>query len=108
MKLTWYGTACFGLQCGEDKVLFDPFLELKGGSYGADPQELIRYDTIFVTHCHFDHLYTAQELLEAGEGDITVFCTGQSCRTLGEFLEDQIQNRQTPMPSVRFVITSLS
>ena len=66
MKLTWYGTACFGLQCGEDKVLFDPFLELKGGSYGADPQELIRYDTIFVTHCHFDHLYTAQELLEAG------------------------------------------
>ena len=89
MKFTWYGTACFGLQCGEDKVLFDPFLELKGGSYGADPQELIRYDTIFVTHCHFDHLYTAQELLEAGEGDITVFCTGQSCRTLGEFLEDQ-------------------
>ena len=89
MVLTWYGTACFGLQCGEDRILFDPFLELKGGSYGADPEELMEYDTIFVTHCHFDHLYTAQELLEAGEGDISVFCSKQCCDTLERFSEDQ-------------------
>ena len=89
MVLTWYGTACFGLHCGEDRILFDPFLELKGGSYGADPEELMKYDTIFVTHCHFDHLYTAQELLEAGEGDISVFCSKQCCDTLERFSEDQ-------------------
>ena len=89
MVLTWYGTACFGLQCGKDRILFDPFLELKGGSYGADPEELMKYDTIFVTHCHFDHLYTAQELLEAGEGDISVFCSKQCCDTLERFSEDQ-------------------
>ena len=88
MRLTWYGTACFGLECGADRILFDPFLELKGGSYGADPNVLIGYDTIFVTHCHFDHLYTAQALLEAGEGDVSVFCTNQCCETLGEFSGD--------------------
>ena len=89
MKLTWYGTACFGMECGPDRILFDPFLELRGGSYGADPQELIGYDTIFVTHCHFDHLHTAESLLEAGEGEVTVFCTKQCCDTLERFLDDQ-------------------
>ena len=48
MKITWFGTACFGLESGEDRILFDPFLELAGGAYGADPQELAQYDTIFV------------------------------------------------------------
>ena len=88
-NITWYGTACFGLQCGTDRILFDPFLELKGGSYSADPGEWMQYDTIFVTHCHFDHLYTVTQLLEAADGDISVFCTKQCCDTLAEFSEDQ-------------------
>ncbi len=89
MKITWMGTACFGLESGEDRILFDPFIELEGGSYGADPQEMISYDTIFVTHCHFDHLFTAEELLEQTDGDVSVFCTRQCCETLEGFLEDQ-------------------
>ncbi len=88
MKITWMGTACFGIESGEDRILFDPFLELEGGSYGADPEELMTYDTVFVTHCHFDHLYTAEEMVEQGEGDISVFCTKQCCDTLEGFLED--------------------
>lgn len=89
IRITWYGTACFGLEYGADRVLFDPFLELAGGSYAADLRELMAYDTIFVTHCHFDHLYTAEQLLEEGDGEISVFCTRQSCDTLERFLEDQ-------------------
>ena len=88
MTLTWYGTACFGLECGKDRILFDPFLELKGGSYGADPQELLGYDTVFVTHCHFDHLYTVAEFLDSEEADFSVFCTRQCCDTLAEFSQD--------------------
>lgn len=88
-NLTWFGTACFGLQYGEDRILFDPFLQLKGGSYSVDPGDWSKYDTIFVTHCHFDHLYTVTELLEAADGDISVFCTKQCCDTLREFSEDQ-------------------
>ncbi len=89
MKITWMGTACFGIESGEDRILIDPFLELAGGSYGADVEELMTYDTIFVTHCHFDHLFTAEEMVEQGEGDITVFGTRQCCETLGQFLEDE-------------------
>lgn len=85
MDLTWYGNACFGLQCGDDRILFDPFLELRGGSYAADPQELLEYDTVFVTHGHFDHLYTVAQLLDTGEADISVFCTKQCCRTLEDY-----------------------
>ena len=89
MILTWFGTACFGLECGQDRILFDPFLELRGGSYMADPQELAGYDTIFVTHCHFDHLYTAIELMEQADGDVSVFCTKQCCETMERFSEEQ-------------------
>jgi L-ascorbate metabolism protein UlaG (beta-lactamase superfamily) len=89
IRITWYGTACFGLEYGKDRILFDPFLELAGGSYAADLKELMAYDTIFVTHCHFDHLYTAEQLLEEGDGEISVFCTRQCCDTLERFLEDQ-------------------
>ena len=49
----------------------------------------MEYDTIFVTHCHFDHLYTVTELLEAAGGDINVFCTKHCCDTLANFSEDQ-------------------
>lgn len=89
MKITWMGTACFGLESGDDRILFDPFIELAGGSYGADPQEMAEYDTIFVTHCHFDHLFTAEQLVEETDGDVSVFCTHQCCDTLEGFLEDQ-------------------
>ena len=89
MTLTWFGTACFGLECGEDRILFDPFLELKGGSYWADPQVLLQYDTVFVTHCHFDHLYTVAEFLDLEDSDISVFCTKQCCGTLAKFSQDQ-------------------
>ncbi len=89
MKITWMGTACFGIESGQDKILIDPFLELAGGSYGADIEELMSYDTVFVTHCHFDHLFTAEEMVEQSQGDISVFCTKQCCETIGQFLEDE-------------------
>ena len=89
IRITWFGCACFAVEYGEDRVLFDPFLELAGGSYCADPDVLMEYDTVFVTHCHFDHLYTAEFMLEEGDGDISVFCSRQCCETLERFLEDQ-------------------
>ena len=64
MKLTWMGTATFVLESGDQKILFDPFLQLAGGETAVSAGELTGYDTIFVTHCHFDHLYEAEELLE--------------------------------------------
>ena len=88
MKLTWLGTAAFVLESGDLKILFDPFLQLAGGETAVPAEEFARYDTIFVTHCHFDHLYEAEELLSEGENNNTVFCTKQCCDTLERFLED--------------------
>lgn len=88
MKLTWMGTATFVLESGDQKILFDPFLELAGGSTAVSPEELLQYDTIFVTHCHFDHLYEAEELIGQGGHDNTLFCTRQCCSTVESFLEE--------------------
>ena len=89
MKLTWMGTACFVLESGDQRILFDPFLELAGGTTAVSEEELLACDTIFVTHCHFDHLYEAQELVAQGGGNVSLFCTKQCCSTLEGFLEDQ-------------------
>lgn len=89
LRITWHGTACFSIEYGADRILFDPFLELAGGSYAADFDTLMEYDTVFVTHGHFDHLYTAELMLEEGDGDVSVFCTKQCCEILDRFLEDQ-------------------
>ena len=88
MKLTWMGTAAFVLESGDQKILFDPFRQLAGGETAVSAQELLQYDTVFVTHCHFDHLYETEELISAGGNNTTVFCTKQSCDTLERFLED--------------------
>ena len=88
MKLTWMGTATFVLESGDQKILFDPFLELAGGSTAVSPEKLLQYDTIFVTHCHFDHLYEAEELIGQGEHNNTLFCTRQCCSTVENFLEE--------------------
>lgn len=86
MKLTWMGTAALVLESGGEKILFDPFLELRGGEVPLVPDDFLEYDTVFITHCHFDHLSFATEIME--DGDATIFCTRQCCRTLAEFEED--------------------
>ena len=73
MKLTWLGTAVFVLESGEEKILFDPFMELQGGHVALTDDELLQYDTVFITHCHFDHFaFTADKI---DDSDFTVFCT---------------------------------
>ena len=86
MKLTWMGTASLVLESGDEKILFDPFVELRGGEVPVTPDDFLCYDTVFVTHCHFAHLSFVTEIME--EGDATIFCTRQCCETLARFEED--------------------
>lgn len=85
MKLTWLGTAVFVLESGEEKILFDPFMELQGGNVALTEDELLQYDTVFITHCHFDHFSLVAELSE--KSDSTVFCTRQCVKTLEKFTD---------------------
>lgn len=86
MKLTWLGTAVFALQSGEENILFDPFMELRGGSVALTEDELFQYDTVFITHCHFDHFAFVTEM-EDRKADTTVFCTRQCVRTMEKFTD---------------------
>ena len=85
MKITWLGTAAFAIESGKEKILFDPYLQMRGGENFVSFDDLLEYETIFVTHCHFDHLMYVPELLE--EGEATVFCTEQCCRTMEKFTD---------------------
>ena len=88
MKLTWMGTAAFALESGDMRILFDPFVELAGGTTPLSAEDFRDFDTIFVTHCHFDHLFEAEELIGPNQQDAALFCTKQCCDTLEGFLED--------------------
>ena len=103
MKLTWLGTAVFVLESGEEKILFDPFMELQGGHVALTDDELLQYDTVFITHCHFDHCaFTADKI---DDSDFTVFCTRQCVKTLERFEADQdryILDTLSPWRMIRY------
>ena len=86
MNITWLGTACLLLEADVERILFDPFLELRGGEHPGALEDYLKEETIFITHGHFDHLYFIPEILE--KGDATVFCTDCPARTLEKYAED--------------------
>src|SRR5580698_4329904 len=55
MKFTFYGHACFAIETGGKKLLFDPFIS--GNELAKDIDvEKIEADYILVSHGHGDHV----------------------------------------------------
>ena len=52
MDLIWHGTAAMEVVCGQGKILFDPFVPLKGSPVKVSIDEFDGFSDIFVTHCH--------------------------------------------------------
>ncbi len=86
IRLTWKGTATFLLEAAGERILFDPFVEIRGGENPGSIEEFLQKDTIFITHGHFDHLSRIPQILE--EGDATVFCTACPARTLEQYTDE--------------------
>ena len=61
MKFTFYGHACFGLEVGGKKLLFDPFISGNPKASGIDIASL-EADYILITHGHGDHIADAVQL----------------------------------------------
>ena len=61
MKFTYYGHACFGLQVGGKKLLFDPFIRPNELAKSVDLKS-IEADYILVSHGHADHIADCKEL----------------------------------------------
>jgi len=55
MKITYYGHACFAVETGGKKLLFDPFITGNDNAKGIDTHS-IEADYILVSHGHGDHI----------------------------------------------------
>lgn len=60
MKYTFLGHACFRIDTGKEKLLFDPFLT--GNSQAAVKADKVRCDYILLSHAHGDHFGDANEI----------------------------------------------
>lgn len=83
MKITWNGTASLMIESDGEKLLIDPFVELKGGEHPGTLDDYLGFDTILISHGHFDHLYFVPELLD--EAGPTVLCTETPAKTLEKY-----------------------
>ncbi len=80
MKITWYGTASLLIEYGEDRILIDPFLTLKGARNHPSLLSYIKEDSILITHGHIDHLYSIPKIMD--NSDATVYCSATPANTL--------------------------
>ncbi len=53
MKYTFFGHACFRLDTGKEKLLFDPFLT--GNSEATMSADRVKCDYLLLSHAHSDH-----------------------------------------------------
>ncbi|ODR37157.1 MBL fold metallo-hydrolase [Eisenbergiella tayi] len=86
MKITWFGTASILLESEGEKLLFDPFVQLAGGSNPNSLEDFPANTDICITHGHVDHLFFLPDLL--AEQDITVYGTKAVMDTLEGWVEE--------------------
>lgn len=60
MKYTFLGHACFKIDTGKERLLFDPFLT--GNGQAAVTADKVRCDYILLSHAHSDHFGDANEI----------------------------------------------
>ena len=81
MRLTWYGTATIGLDDGETKLLFDPFVRMNRRIETTPLEGFVGFDAVLVTHGHLDHIYSIPALMRT-DANVPVYCTETPKKTL--------------------------
>ena len=71
MRITYYGHACFFVEIGNKKLLFDPFIS---GNPKATTAKIdiasLKPDYILLSHAHHDHMADAFEIAIHNEATI--------------------------------------
>ena len=83
LKITWYGTATIGIDDGKTKLIFDPFVRMNKRIETTPIEGFTGFDAVFVTHGHFDHIYSIPELTQKDKA-VPVYCTETPRKTLME------------------------
>ena len=80
MKITWFGTASLAVTGSGESLLIDPFFPLNGSPTRVDEAAYAGYDTILVTHGHFDHILNLPSILRQNRA--VAYCTHTPYLTL--------------------------
>ena len=81
MKLIWHGTASVEIVCSSGRILFDPFVPLKGSEVQVKLEDFDGFTDIFLTHGHFDHILSIPEIVRRNPSAL-VYGTKTPCETL--------------------------
>lgn len=81
MIIKWYGTASIELMSNGQKILFDPFVPLRGSNIPVSLNDYEGVDTIFVTHGHFDHILSLPGIVKRNP-NVKIFCSETPFATL--------------------------
>jgi L-ascorbate metabolism protein UlaG (beta-lactamase superfamily) len=81
MKITWYGTATIGIESGETKIIFDPFVRMNKRIETTPVEGFAGFNAVFITHGHLDHIYSIPALAQA-DPEVPIYCTATPKKTL--------------------------
>lgn len=70
MKVTWYGTASVSVETENAKVLFDPFVPMKGSPVKTKVTDFAGFESIVITHAHPDHIGSMPEVFAEEKREI--------------------------------------
>jgi len=70
MEVTWFGTASIQIRIQELVLLFDPFEPLPGASFTMPAERFLPAPFTFITHGHFDHVYSVPHVVQLGTGKV--------------------------------------
>lgn len=99
MKIKWYGTASIAIAFEKEALLFDPFVAMSSELPAATYEQFARYENIFITHSHFDHIIDVPRILALSRG--TVYCSRDGANLL---LKDGVEQSQIALTSPGAVI----
>ena len=68
MKLIWHGTAAIEAVCASGRILFDPFVPMRGSPTAGTIADYDGFADIFVTHGHLDHIADLPEIVKRNPG----------------------------------------
>ena len=70
MKVQWYGTAAASVITENSKILFDPYIPMKGSEVKTTADDYSGFKDIVITHAHIDHAGSIAELYALEEREI--------------------------------------